>query len=101
MDEGLIDITDELALAFEAGYSSTRALRTWKEHVYKLEKLGFIKFKPNGLREIGYILILNPLDVCADLRKKDPKKVPDEWWNAFRKRAKEIGAIIPKQEQAE
>jgi hypothetical protein len=94
-DEGFIEVTDELALAFEAGYDSTRALRTWRDHIFKLEKLGFIKIQPAGIRPIAYILLLNPLDVCARLKKDGSKAVSPEWWNAFLKRAKEIGAVIP------
>jgi hypothetical protein len=93
-DEGIVEITDEHAFAFEAGYDSTRALRTWREHIFKLEQLGFIKVKPAGLRDIAYILLLNPLEVCARLRKQG-RSVPDEWWNAFLKRANDIGAALP------
>jgi hypothetical protein len=94
-DEGLIEVTDEAAFAFEAGYDSTRAVRTWRDHVLKLEKHGFIKIKPAGIRMIAYILLLNPLDVCARLRSNDSRAASEEWWNAFLKRAKEIGAVIP------
>src|SRR5207249_3151319 len=30
-DEGLIEINDESSFAFEAGYDSTRAVRTWRD----------------------------------------------------------------------
>jgi hypothetical protein len=94
-DEGIIEVKDEHALAFEAGYDSTRALRTWREHVWKLHELGFIKVEPAGIREIGYILLLNPLQVCVEVRKRRPQSAPKEWWNAFLQRASEIGAVIP------
>jgi hypothetical protein len=49
--------------------------------------------KPDGNRDFGYVLLLDPLGVCAGLRKE--KKVPDEWWVAFVSRANEIGAKSP------
>jgi hypothetical protein len=94
-DEGLIEVTDEATLAFEAGYDSTRAVRTWRDHVLKLEQLGFIKYKPSGIKPIGFILLLNPLEVCARLKRTRSKAVSEEWWSAFLKRAHEIGAVIP------
>ena len=92
-DEGIITIRDEEALAYEAGYFGTRALRTWREHVLSLCELGFIKVMPDGNREVGHVLLVNPLLVCANLRAV--QRVPDEWWSAFANRAGEIGASIP------
>ena len=100
-DEMIVAITDEDTSAYAAGYSGTRAVRTWREHVLALAELGFINVKPEGNREIGQILILNPLAVCASLRKKQTGKVPEEWWTAFVKRVNEIGAEVPASEARE
>jgi len=89
----IISITDEQENAYAAGYSSTRAIRTWRDHMLKLVELGFIKAMVEGNREYGQILLLNPIAVCAKLRRD--KKVPDEWWTSFVRRAHAIGATIP------
>lgn len=94
-DEGFITIRDETEMAFSAGYSGTRAVRTWREHLQSLSDLGFLRTAQNGNRDIGHVLILNPYTVCAVLRKKSSKRIPDEWWSAFLTRANETGATIP------
>lgn len=100
-DQGIVTVVDEETFAYSSGYSGTRAVRTWREHVQKLADLGFIKIKPQGNREIAHILILNPLQVCADLYRGKPHVVTDEWWTAFVHRAGEIGAIVPDPEKTE
>ena len=98
-DEGIITIGDESACAYASGYTGNRADRTWREHVFTLAELGFIKVKPRGNREIGHILLLNPLAVCAGHKADTNTDVPDEWWSAFLHRANEIGATIPKPQE--
>lgn len=92
-DEGIITVADEEKCAYAAGYTGTRALRTWREHVFLLRDLGFLLIKREGNREIGHILLLNPLAMCARLNAEG--KTPDGWWAAFAHRASEIGATIP------
>jgi hypothetical protein len=77
-DEGIVSITDEHACAFASGYCGNRAVRTLREHVFKLAELGFVKIKPQGNRETAHILILNPLAVCVSLRASKPTRVPEE-----------------------
>ncbi len=96
-DEGIVTVSDEMVSAYAAGYSGTRAMRTWREHMLQLQELGFIEVKPAGNREIGHVLILNPLLVSARLYATKPKLVTEEWWSAFVGRANEIGAEIPEQ----
>lgn len=92
-DEGFVTINNEADSAYAAGYDSSRAERTWSAHMWQLEKLGFIKIKKLGNREIAYVLLINPLQVCSDLHNNN--RVPAEWWIAFLARASEIGAVIP------
>jgi hypothetical protein len=94
-DEGTVTIADEEASAFSAGYSGTRAVRTWREHVQRLQELRFIEIMPEGNREIAHILLVDPLRVCAELYRANPHAVTREWWTAFVRRAGEIGASIP------
>jgi len=94
-DQGIISNPDEVVMAYEAGYSGTRAVRSWRERIFALRELGFIKIRSQGNREIGHVLILNPLAVCAKLFKAKPNEVSEEWWTAFVARANEIGAALP------
>lgn len=91
--QGLISIKHEGECAYAAGYSSNRAVRTWRGHMLKLVELGFIKAKADGISEYGQVLLVNPLAVCARLRQEG--KVPEEWWTSFTRRASEISATIP------
>jgi hypothetical protein len=103
-DEGIIERIDEHQAAFSSGYVGTRARRTWTEHIHQLEDLGFIKVAPDGNSQIGHVLMLNPLYVVDELRKKGTntkKTVSDEWWHAYIARASEIGAFLPSDEEDE
>lgn len=91
--QGIVAIQDEQECAFAAGYTGNRAVRTWKERMFKLVELGFIKAKQEGNREFGQVLLVNPLAVCVRLRADG--KVSDEWWTAFVRYAGEIKALIP------
>jgi len=92
--QGIISIQDEQECAFASGYSGTRAVRTWKERMFKLVELGFILARQEGNREYGQVLLLNPITVCAKLNGEG--KVADEWWTSFVRRAGEIKATIPR-----
>jgi hypothetical protein len=95
-DQGIITISDLEMLAFESGYTGTRATRTCREHLQKLKELGVIKVASHGNREFGHVLMINPLIVFAV--KRNDSKVSDELWQTFVTRAFEIGAVIPKLE---
>lgn len=92
-DEGIVSIDDEEECAYGSGYTGTRAVRTWREHMLNLVELGFILARRDGNREYGQVLILNPLGVSARLHAEG--KLPEGWWTAFVRRASEIGAVIP------
>jgi len=92
--QGIISINDEQECAFASGYSGNRAVRTWKERMFKLVELGFIVVKQVGNREYGEVLLVNPVSVCARLHAQG--RVPEAWWASFVKRAGEIKARIPK-----
>ena len=91
--QSIVEIKDEEEHAFAAGYTSSRALRTWREHIQLLAELGFILIAPVGNREIGYVLLIDPLAVARSFHER--KQTPAGWWNSFSRRAKEIGAVIP------
>lgn len=91
--QGIVSVGDEMECAYASGYSSSRALRTWRGHMLRLAELGFIMHRQEGLREYGQVLLLNPLAVCARINEEG--RTPDGWWAAFVHRASEIGAPIP------
>ncbi|MCH8823044.1 MAG: hypothetical protein IH984_05995 [Planctomycetes bacterium] len=95
MDGGFFEVDDEDACAYASGYTGQRSVRTWRERMRKLRDLGFIEVKRSGNREFGSILIINPLQVCVNLKSAKKSGVTDAWWTAFISRAKKIGAVIP------
>ena len=97
-DEGFVEVTQPDDFAYAAGYTGTRALRTWREHVQLLAHMGFIRTEEQGNRDIAYVLILNPHEVVAQLRSIN--KVPKEWWTAFVAQAEAIKADIPNTEES-
>lgn len=93
MGQGFIQISDEQECAYASGYSSSRALRTWREHIQLLADLNFIKTERSGNREVGFVLLMNPLAVARWYHQQ--KQTPEGWWTAFLQRASEIGAPMP------
>jgi len=92
MGQGIIQINDEQECAYASGYASSRALRTWREHVQLLVDLHFLKVERNGNREVGYVLLLNPLKIARWYHERN--KAPDGWWTSFANRARDIKADI-------
>jgi hypothetical protein len=92
MGQGIIQINDEQECAYASGYTSSRALRTWREHVQLLVELHFLKIERNGNREVGYVLLINPLAVARWYHEQN--KAPDGWWASFSNRARDIKADV-------
>jgi hypothetical protein len=88
--QGVVEILDEEEHAYCAGYTGRRARRTWQERMKGLEKAGFIKLMPRLNRAIGYVLIVHPYKVAADLRRAG--KIDDQWWQLFSQRLSDVGA---------
>ena len=93
MGQGVVEVKDEEDCAFAAGYTSSRALRTWYEHVRMLADLHFIDFKEVGRRRVGYVLLPDPLAVARWYYERD--RTPKGWWASFKSRAREVGAEVP------
>jgi len=91
--QGIVEITSLGEHAYFAGYDGGRAIRSWQERIYLLEKAGFIKIKPKPNQKIGYVLIVHPHLVATQLREKGV--VTDEWWGAFTKQNSDTGASKP------
>jgi hypothetical protein len=81
MDGGVIEIGNEADHAYAAGYSGTRAVRTWGERMQLLEKLGFIKTKKVGGARYKLVLLTDPVNAVAGLYRK--RCVPEAWWETY------------------
>lgn len=91
VDSGIIEMVSEADHAYAAGYSGTRGIRTWKERMKLLEGLGFIKSKKIGNQQYRFVLLVHPTKIIERLEKT--KKVPPEWFEAYRARAIETKEI--------
>jgi hypothetical protein len=81
MDGGVVEIGNEADHAYAAGYTGTRAIRTWHERMQILQRLGFIKSKQVGNQRYKLVLLVDPLVAIANLRKQG--SVPESWWEAY------------------
>jgi hypothetical protein len=87
MDGGVIEIGNEADHAYAAGYTGTRAIRTWIERMRILQELGFIKSKHIGNQRYKLVLLVDPFVAVVNLRKQG--KVDAPWWEAYRLRLME------------
>lgn len=78
-------------MAFHAGFSGQRALRTWRDRVKRLVELGFVGAKAGPLGELSYALIFNPFHVIK--RAYLAGNVQEAKWQALIIRSYEIGAF--------
>jgi hypothetical protein len=92
MGQGVVEVKDEEECAFAAGYTSSRALRTWYEHVLLLKELHFIDFREVGRRKVGYVFLPDPLSVARWYYEQD--QTPKGWWASFKSRVREVGAEV-------
>jgi len=93
MDDCFVEVTDEETFAYSSGYyTAGRNVRSWRERMDILDRLGFVKVNPNGSRKYGYVLLLHPHGVVKTLQEQG--KIPPNWWGAYTKRATEVGASL-------
>ena len=78
-DSGVVEITNEMDMAYEAGYTGGRALRTWQERMALLKKLGFIRCQKIANQKYRYVLMVEPSEVIETLAKKG---LVDQSWRA-------------------
>jgi hypothetical protein len=89
-DDYVIEVRDEYEAAFASGYEGQRAIRTWRERLDVLERLGFIRTKKTPHGAYRYVLILEPHQVIADLQAKG--KLSEEASLALKAQLLSIGA---------
>lgn len=90
--QSIVEIRDEDEHAYHAGYTSSRARRTWQERMRVLEKAGFIEVRAKGNRDYGLVLIVHPAHVIRELRRQG--KVTDKWWSMLQQQLLDTGATV-------
>lgn len=90
-DELFLTLNRPEEMAFYAGFTGQRAVRTWKDRVKRLADLGFIDLKSGPLGDMSYAIFFNPYHVIkrAYLRGK----VHEDKYRALVIRANEISAF--------
>lgn len=89
--DGYIEVGDPASIGFEAGYAARRAARSFTERVSELREIGLVRTAPLGVRECGFILLLDPHRVVMKLRERKPQLIPEQWWTAFVARCSAAG----------
>lgn len=90
-DELFLTLNRPEEMAFHAGFSGQRAVRTWKDRVKRLAELDFIDLKEGPLGEFSYALFFNPYHVIK--RHFIAGQVQLGKWQALVVRANEVGAF--------
>jgi hypothetical protein len=98
IDSGIVEIMNESECAFSAGYSGSRAVRTWQERMKILIENGFIKAVKIGNQPYRYVLLVHPTIAVKQLY--DAKKVSVHWWDTYRARQREAKETTYEERQA-
>lgn len=90
-DELFLTLNRPEEMAFYAGFTGQRAVRTWKDRVKRLADLGFIDLKSGPLGDMSYAIFFNPYHAIkrAYLRGE----VQEDKYRALVIRANEISAF--------
>ena len=94
--QGIVELGNEGEHAYLAGYSGTRAVRSWRERVEGLERAGFIEVKARPNQRVGVVLLVHPHLVAERLHRRE--LVDDEWWATYQRLLREHGASVPRVE---
>jgi hypothetical protein len=93
-DDGYVDIEDAAEMAAASGLTGTRAIKSWREKLDELQRLGFIRIRGKGNQKYKYILLLHPHDVVQLIRQANGDRIPDWWWSYFETRTDDIKARL-------
>lgn len=89
-DELFLTLNRPEEMAFYAGFTGQRAVRTWKDRVKRLADLGFIDLKSGPLGDMSYAIFFNPYHVIKRAYLKG--LVAEDKYRALVIRMNEIGA---------
>lgn len=90
-DELFLTLNRPEEMAFYAGFTGQRAVRTWKDRVKRLAELGFIDLKSGPLGDMSYAIFFNPYHVIKRAYLKG--LVAEDKYRALVIRMNEIGAF--------
>jgi hypothetical protein len=89
-DECFLVLNSHEEMAFCAGFSGQRAVRTWRERVRLLAELGFINVLPGPTGDLSYALFWNPYHVLKVHYQAG--RIRKAKWTALEVRAGEVRA---------
>lgn len=90
-DELFLTLNRPEEMAFYAGFTGQRAVRTWKDRVKRLAALGFIDLKSGPLGDMSYAIFFNPYHIIK--RAYVNGNVAEDKYRALVIRANEIGSF--------
>jgi hypothetical protein len=89
-DESFLVLNRHEEMAFHAGFSGQRAVRTWRDRIRILAKLGFLDVLPGPSGDLSYALFWNPYHVLK--RHNEAGLIQHAKWLTLEVRATEIKA---------
>jgi len=89
-DDSFVIANKDREMAFSAGFTGERAVRTWANRMTMLADLGFISVQSGPSGPLSYVLLMNPYHVVHKLREKG--QINEGLFNALNQRMVEIGA---------
>ena len=92
-DEMYVSLQNPEELAFYSGYTGQRAVRSWKERMKELRKLGFIRTASGTAGEFSHCVILNPHFAIRRLHAAKTPGLTESAYNALVERAITINAL--------
>jgi len=91
-DEMYVSLQNAEDLAYQAGFTGQRAVRTWRERMQSLADLGFIKVASGPRGNLSHAVIINPHYVIRRHRNEGTPGLTEAAFNALVERAIEISA---------
>jgi hypothetical protein len=91
-NDGFVKLGKILDIVYAAGFNGERGIRTLKDRLNRLEKLGFIETRKTGGEQLGYVYIPNPHKVIIDAMRSDKPPFRHETYSSFLARALDIGS---------
>jgi hypothetical protein len=91
-NDGFVKLGKILDIVYAAGFNGERGIRTLRDRLTRLEKLGFIELRKTGGDQLGYVYIPNPHKIIIDAMRSETPPFRQETYSSFIARALEIGA---------
>jgi hypothetical protein len=93
--DGMVEVDSEIEYAAVAGFRGDRGIRSWRDRVRKLAKLGFIEVTESGTQRIGFVCIIDPRRAIDGLPAKGIS-IPQGWWAQYQHKLITSGAFSGK-----